>query len=44
MVMVVLVVEVVDVDIGKDALIFTIITVMVLINLLRIMRNKKRDT
>jgi len=44
MVMVVLVVEVVDVDIGKDTLIFTIITVMVLINLLRIMRNKKRDT
>jgi hypothetical protein len=44
MVMVVLVVEVVDVDIGKDALIFIIITVMVLINLLRIMRNKKRDT
>jgi hypothetical protein len=44
MVMVVLVVEVVDVDIGKDALIFTIITVMVLINLLRIMRNKKMDT
>jgi len=42
--MVVLVVEVVDVDIGKDALIFTIITVMVLINLLRIMRNKKMDT